>query len=149
MRDIVLVDIDGTLCDCSHRVHHVQKQPKDWSSFYRECDKDKPFEAVFEIIKTLSDKFRIYFCTGRSNTQEGHDIRGLTQAWLLEHGIEYDKILFRPDGDHRHDTVVKKELVEKEGIKDRILFVLEDRNSVVKMWREFGLTCFQVAEGDF
>ena len=27
--------------------------------------------------------------------------------------------------------------------------VLDDRNQVVKMWRENGLTCLQVAEGDF
>jgi hypothetical protein len=27
--------------------------------------------------------------------------------------------------------------------------VFDDRNQVVKMWREKGLTCFQVAEGNF
>lgn len=30
-----------------------------------------------------------------------------------------------------------------------ILCVLDDRNKVVKMWRELGLTCLQMAEGDF
>ena len=36
-------------------------------------------------------------------------------------------------------------------IKDKyqIDFVLEDRNSVVKMWREIGLVCFQVAETNY
>ena len=31
----------------------------------------------------------------------------------------------------------------------RVRFVLDDRNSVVAMWRSLGLTCLQVAEGDF
>jgi hypothetical protein len=41
-------------------------------------------------------------------------------------------------------------LLAKAGIPlDEIAFVLEDRNSMVKKWRELGLTCLQVAEGDF
>ena len=30
-----------------------------------------------------------------------------------------------------------------------ILCVFDDRDKVVKMWRDSGLTCFQVAEGNF
>ena len=33
--------------------------------------------------------------------------------------------------------------------KDRILCVFDDRDKVVKMWRDEGLTCMQVAEGAF
>ncbi|MDJ0647343.1 MAG: hypothetical protein QNJ60_01435 [Xenococcaceae cyanobacterium MO_188.B19] len=31
----------------------------------------------------------------------------------------------------------------------RCLFILDDRQQVVDMWRSLGLTVFQVAEGDF
>ena len=59
-------------------------------------------------------------------------------------------VLMRPDGDHRHDTDIKPELLEKAGIDlDTIAFVMEDRNSMVKKWRDMGLICLQVAEGDF
>lgn len=34
-------------------------------------------------------------------------------------------------------------------MQGRVEIVFDDRNSVVKMWRLLGLTCFQVAEGDF
>jgi hypothetical protein len=30
-----------------------------------------------------------------------------------------------------------------------VVLCLDDRNSVVKLWRDLGLTCLQVAEGDF
>ena len=33
--------------------------------------------------------------------------------------------------------------------KDRILCVFDDRDKVVKMWRDSGLTCMQVAPGNF
>ena len=50
----------------------------------------------------------------------------------------------------RHDTVTKPELLKNAGIKlDSIAFVLEDRNVMVKKWRELGLICLQVAEGAF
>jgi len=59
-------------------------------------------------------------------------------------------ILMRKDGDFRHDTITKPESLAEAGIPlDNIAFVLEDRNSMVSHWRKLGLTCLQVAEGDF
>jgi hypothetical protein len=56
----------------------------------------------------------------------------------------------RKTGDHRKDYVVKKE-IHRKLIKPKyeVLFVLEDRNQAVNMWRQEGLTCLQVAPGDF
>ena len=33
--------------------------------------------------------------------------------------------------------------------KDDVFAVFDDRQQVVDMWRSNGLTCFQVADGDF
>jgi hypothetical protein len=56
----------------------------------------------------------------------------------------------RKYGDYRKDYVVKREIYEQLIAPDYdILCVLDDRNSVVDMWREIGLTCLQVAPGDF
>jgi len=56
----------------------------------------------------------------------------------------------RPAGDIRKDVLIKQEIYERE-IKDKynVLFVLDDRQSVVDGWRSLGLTVFQVAEGQF
>lgn len=56
----------------------------------------------------------------------------------------------RPEGDKRKDSIVKAELFDKH-IKDNyaVDFVLDDRNQVVKMWRDMGLKCLQVAPGEF
>ena len=61
-------------------------------------------------------------------------------------------ILFRKDGDIRHDTIVKPEMLKaymKESHKKQPFAVFEDRNSMVAKWRELGYTCFQSADGDF
>jgi hypothetical protein len=56
----------------------------------------------------------------------------------------------RKRGDKRKDVIVKKEIYEKF-IKDNyeVFFVLDDRDQTVKGWRDLGLKCFQVAEGNF
>lgn len=57
---------------------------------------------------------------------------------------------FRPDGDHRHDTEVKPELLANAGVGPKeVLCILEDRDSMVAKWRELGYRCLQVAEGKF
>jgi hypothetical protein len=55
----------------------------------------------------------------------------------------------RKDGDFRADYIVKQEILDAHIPKDRVLFVLDDRQQVVDMWRRNGLMCFQVAEGNF
>jgi hypothetical protein len=61
----ILVDIDGTLADCTHRLHHIQKQPKDWDAFFAgrgaghvadphtPAEKAKAMDAVEKAAVTL------------------------------------------------------------------------------------------------
>jgi hypothetical protein len=148
-KSIIIVDIDGTISKVGNRLKFLQQSPPDWDSFYEACSEDEPVENVIRLVHHLYKEYRIAFCTGRRES-----VRELTINWLLKHFLPFDVhnsfLLMRPDGDHRHDTEVKPELLENANIKlDDIAFVLEDRNSMVKKWRELGLTCLQVAEGDF
>ena len=67
---------------------------------------------------------------------------------MVIYEILYGELLYmRKDGDTRPDYVIKPELV-KDFIDD-IYMVFEDRDQVVKMWRDLGITCLQVANGDY
>jgi hypothetical protein len=56
----------------------------------------------------------------------------------------------RAEGDTRKDSIIKEEIYRAEiENKYNVLFVLDDRNQVVELWRRLGLTCLQVAEGNF
>jgi len=150
MKDIVIVDIDGTISKVGERLKYLQSDPKDWDSFYNDCFEDEPIDQIISLVDTLYwAGYNLVFCTGRRES-----CREKTINWMKKHFetevVNRNLLLMRPDKDHRHDTEVKPELLKKAGIElNEVAFVLEDRNSMVQKWRELGLTCLQVAEGDF
>lgn len=145
----IISDLDGTLCDCEHRVHHVRKplgQKKNWGKFFSEMDKDRIIWPIYDILfRYQSPDMNIVFCSGRPD-----DYRQLTKEWLQKTGIKYSALYMRKAGDNRRDDIVKEIILDFEILtKYKPLFVLDDRDQVVKMWRRRGLTCLQCAPGDF
>lgn len=143
----IIVDIDGTIANSEHRVHFLKQKKKDWNSFYESCDKDEGISEVISIVENMHDAgYNIIFCTGRPEKY-----RDKTTLWLASHlDVTWDHLLMRKNGDYRADWVVKPELLLKHSISPKkVWFILEDRNQMVKKWRDLGYTCFQVAEGDF
>lgn len=155
IKDTIICDLDGTLANCEHRVHHVRDKPKNWDAFYAGVRDDSVNESVLQVLDRFaycedpyyaSPNFNIIFCSGRPER-----CREDTVWWLVNvAGLEPPyRLLMREDGDHRADYIVKQEILNEHIDKDRVLFVLDDRQQVVDMWRRNGLTCFQVAEGNF
>lgn len=144
-----IFDLDMTLCDCSHRLHFITGEHKDWDAFYDACLDDAPIHDVIKILNIIEWRAaKAIFLTGRPEI-----CRLNTDNWIINYtGIETGKenLFMRKDGDHRPDYIVKREIYEQE-IKDKydVIGVFEDRDSCVKMWRELGLTCFQVADGSY
>ena len=150
MKRIVIVDIDGTISKVGDRLQYLLQTPKNWDAFYNDVFDDEPIIEMCDLVYNLYlQGYKIVFCTGRRES-----CRQKTIDWMNKHFepeiAKFSKLLMRPNKDHRHDTEVKPELILNYGIKlDEIAFVLEDRDSMVKKWRELGLICLQVAEGDF
>lgn len=150
MNRTVIVDIDGTISKVGERIKYLQSEPKDWDSFYNDSFEDEPILKMVDLVYDLYlQRYKIVFCTGRRES-----CREKTLNWFNKYFepeiAKFSTLLMRPNKDHRHDTEIKPELLKNAGIElDSIAFVLEDRNSMVKKWRELGLICLQVAEGDF
>ena len=147
MKNIVVVDIDGTIAKVGDRLKYLQQEKKDWDAFYEHCDEDVPFMDMLQLVSALEQDYVIVFCTGRRES-----VRKKTQEWLDYYfGYDFTYHLFmRLDGDFRHDTEVKPELLAKAGVGPKeVLCILEDRDSMVAKWRELGYRCLQVNEGDF
>lgn len=143
----IIIDLDGTLCDVSHRVHFVKESPPSWLSFFDACTYDTPNPAVAALVDMASSAgYQIIYVSGRPATH-----RAQTEEWLKANCFDgYTALLMRPAGDYRPDQIVKRELYEAHiAGKYEVLFTVDDRDQVVKMWRSLGLTCFQVAEGNF
>lgn len=140
----VIFDLDGTLADCEHRRHHLAGKKKDWGAFHAACHLDPPNRPLVRLLHLLRDTgHTIVICTGRSD-----EYREMTREWLAEHVGEGFRLYMRKAGDKRPDVTVKREMLEEIG-KENVLFVIDDRKSVVDMWRAEGLICLQCAEGDF
>ena|SRR5712671_1452820 len=147
MKRCYLFDIDGTLADIRHRLHHIERTPKDWDAFFADCVDDLPFAHVCELARDLDRAGQtIVFVSGRSDR-----VRIETRQWICEHVVLFDRPLYmRSQGDHRPDHVVKGELLEQvraDGYWPIMAF--DDRNQVVEMWRAKGIPCAQVADGNF
>ncbi len=135
----ILCDIDGTLALLGNRDRYDPTTGEDLlnhpiANILKVYDNQNLFPIDLVLISGREDKYR-----------------DITQKWLQKHGITHYKNLYmRKTGDFRKDYIIKKELFDLyiKGKYD-VLFVLDDRDQVVKMWREIGLTCLQVAYGNF
>jgi predicted kinase len=146
--DCIICDLDGCL---ALGMHH--RGPYDWMK----VGDDIIDPAVEKIVRKFydDDDYTVIFLTGRDGCCAKE-----TGEWLERHGFptnipdscNFNSFLYhRVAGDCRKDSIVKRELYEQY-IKGRynVLFVLDDRSSVVQMWRnELGLKTLQVAEGNF
>ena len=142
----VIVDIDGTVADCRHRLHWISSKPKNWKAFYAAVSQDVPIIPVITVIRRLahSSGDRIIYCSGRPEST-GLD----TVRWIKKHvGVE-GPLYMRADGDFRSDDVVKEELLAKIRQDGRDPFmVFDDRKRVKQMWVRNGLFVFDVNQHD-
>lgn len=139
----IIVDIDGTLAHMSGR------SPYDYSKVHEDVVDENVREIIWRYRHPSNDDFvkdtYVIVVSGRED-----DCKDVTQKWLNDTSIPHDELHMRKSGDKRSDTIVKQEIFD-EWIRNRynVRFVLDDRDRVVKMWRELGLKVLQVAEGDF
>ena len=131
----ILVDVDGTLA------HMWDRGPYDTSKY----SEDTVDTHIRYLVNTLSlAQNKIIICSWREDTY-----REITEKRLKDNWIPYDGIYMRPAGDKREDSIIKREILEKIVKEYYVVCVFDDRNRVVEMWRDAGLKCLQVADGNF
>ena len=168
MKNTVIFDLDGTLANIDVRRDKSLKPngKLDWEIFASPTsimDWDTPNQPVIKMAQLFkADGFKIVIFSGRND-------RGFfaTRDWLKIHNVPFDLLVMRPDKfkdkswpiadgnpatpDMRFmpDEILKKEMLDTFVDKDDVFMTVDDRQKVVDMWRAEGLTCFQVAPGDF
>lgn len=133
----IIVDIDGTLAKMNGR------GPFDWSRVQEDSCK----EQIKTIVNLHFDAgYTVIVFSGRDGV-----CRPQTEQWLKDNAIQYHALYMRRPGNTEKDSIIKRQIYELY-IQDYldVQFVLDDRDQVVKMWREeLGLTCLQVDYGNF
>lgn len=134
-KDCIICDIDGTIALARNR---------DWFE-YDKVITDTEEWRVIHLVRELSKTNRIIFITGREEI-----CRNVTECWMRKYGFKNYDLYMRPEGDNRKDEIIKKEIFETQVDPHyNVTAVFDDRDAVVKMWRDLGLLCCQVYYGDF
>ena len=166
-KNTVIFDLDGTLANIDAR-RKLATKPNgklDWDIFFdaSNISLDVPNEPVVKMAQMFAENdFNVVIFSGR-NDRSFHT----TKEWLDLNQVPFDLLVMRPDKfkdeswpiadgnpatkDMRFmpDEILKKKMLDTFVDIDDVFLVVDDRNKVVKMWRDLGLNVFQVADGDF
>ena len=121
-----MVDIDGVLADVAHRLHFLDRRPKDWKGFFAAAVHDPPHPEGLALAASLAVDHEVVLLTGRP---EG--CRADTEAWLGRHGVGYELLVMRPPGDRRPAAEVKVALLAVLGAGRTVGELVDDDPDVV------------------
>ncbi len=154
--DTIIFDIDGTLADVSHRRHHVAGGKREWDQFFDKMVDDPPLADVCFLAEALADwafydpdQLKLFVFSGRPETH-----RAQTMQWLYDNVPALmgntEAVLMRAAGDYRPDTEVKREMLHGiQGQGYNVRLVIDDRPSVIEMWKSEGLTVLAHDSGEW
>jgi|TARA_B100000768_G_scaffold144287_1_gene136768 hypothetical protein len=152
----VIFDLDGTLAliDKRRAISTKDNGKMNWDTFFdpKNIDLDLPHQAVIDMAKVLKDAgHMIVIFSGRSKAT-----KDATNTWLKKFDVPCDVLKMRPTGNDfkfmPDDDLKKKwfnDLFPTQDHINDVVCVFDDRQKVVDMWRDMGLTCMQVAPGNF
>ena len=172
-KNTIIFDLDGTLAIIEKRRIKAgsptgltpTKEKMDWNIFFdgKNIELDEPNYPVISMAQMYYEKgFNIVIFSGRNDRSYKE-----TKEWLEKYEVPYNLLVMRPDKfkdkswpiaagnpatpDMRFmpDEILKKKMLDTFVDIDDVFLVVDDRDKVVKMWRDLGLNTFQVAPGDF
>lgn len=131
----IIFDIDNTLA------HKGNRSAYDWKAI----GKDSVDLAVSTLYIETEGKFNTIVCTGRDSICEKE-----TLQWFKDNYLPIPtEFHMRKEKDMRPDWVVKEEMWRDIATRYNILYIVDDRNQVVRRARSLGLKVFQVEYGNF
>ena len=136
----VIVDLDGTIADLGHRLPLIQREKPDWDGFFAACSGDAVHDEIVALIQAMSAAgYPVHIVSARPKSTEEDTRRWLDRALVPE---SVNLVLLRGEKDYTPDDELKMKWLDAFGVEN-VLFVVDDRQRVVDMWRRRGLVCLQ------
>src|SRR3546814_94030 len=112
----VIFDLDGTICDPSGRLYHLDGE-KDWKSFHAAAGDDTPIDPIVQLVRMLFKAAEagdgldaVLIVTARHDEPNYEQI---TRDWLEIEEVPFHRLYMRKDADTRPDHVVKEEILQQ------------------------------------
>jgi phosphoglycolate phosphatase-like HAD superfamily hydrolase len=143
MRDAVIFDMDGTLCDTSSVVHLIEGDDKNYAAFHAASADCPPRAEVVEAARAEQASGRAILVV----SSREFIWRDLTLDWLVKHGVPYHAVYLRIVGDYRKDVAIKKDIlaqITSDGFE--VLAAWDDKPSVLDLWREHDIEVHDVGQ---
>ena len=140
-RPLAIVDLDGVVADVRHRLHHIERRPKDWDGFFDAARDDPPHPEGLAVVRRLEQDHEVVYLTGRPER-----CRDDTLQWLDHHGIGGRELLMRSGRDRRPAAQVKVEVLRRRADGRTVGIVVDDDDRVVAAMRKAG---FPVLHADW
>lgn len=161
LRNIAIVDIDGTVANDSHRLHHLTepnehkadcpfcpskrldvpcatcgRRPtwKNWPAYFAEMGQDTVISGTKRLLEGLAFDHLLVFISGRPISNSTTKTGIITEDWLVQHDIVFDRLFLRQDTDHRPSPEFKKEILDFMP-KDKVAFIFDDDERCVEMYK--------------
>ena len=136
-RPLAIVDLDGVLADVRHRLHFVERRPKDWDGFFDAARDDPVHREGLAVVERLAEDHEIVFLTGRPER-----CREDTVDWLAELGFGGHRLVMRPGGQRKPAAVLKVDLLRDLARDRRVGVVVDDDALVVDAMTRAGYPVF-------
>ncbi len=144
-RPTVCVDLDSTLADTRHRQHMIRPAddpvPMDWRAYSLACADDAPIEGPITLLRLLAPACRIVILSARDEAA-----RSLTERWLREHEVPYDRLILHRTGidDPDMGTFKAEQIRRLRGEGADVVLMVEDAPLVAASMRRVGVATLLV-----
>lgn len=138
-RDVVLVDLDHVISNAFHRDPMIGNVP--WDEYHGKFHEDTPLQDVIELIDAMhAQGYAIIGITARPEKW-----RQKSLEWMVKHQVFMHELLMRPDDAYHPAPEIKVKLVLERfpNAKDRVVFIIDDRDDVCAAFKELGITALQ------
>lgn len=136
-----IFDRDGTLFSVAH-YRDADGEIESWHAYNGLAQFDAAIPLVAGLLNAVPNGITRIMTSGRME-----NVRSAFEAANRKNGVNVDLLLMRRDKDLRKDSIVKAEIY-REKIEPfyRVLFAVDDRESVAQVWESFGIPVIRVVD---
>lgn len=144
---VLIVDLDMTVSDCRHRLHHVDGKDgkkKDFDAFNNDVRQDTPMEQNITFIEVAMEKYKAKVCIVSTRdlvcwdaTCDFLEKHTLFSESRLHNLFLNERTYLRHNTDRTSSVELKRRWIEEIHKKYDVIATFDDNEKVCRMYKDF------------